>query len=352
MRYVKCPVCGNIVPSKAELCPVCEAKFEDFKNKKNHKIIKCLSVLIVLFLGFNITQIIIQNNKIRDYMENPPNDIKEIEALEASWERLNFIQKKFVRNTEIEYLKNKFNKTPEVENVYEMPVTIIFEERSREGIYTGELLDGYPNGTGKFEYYGDNNIAYSYEGEFKDGVISGMGVMVCEAGQIYEGKFNYGKLNGEGKITDPNQNPISEGKYINNLLNGQGTLYHDNGKVIYSGEFHQNLPDLFKYTNSCIGVDYDVLKTSAHIYNDTNVFVKGILVDILEKENGKIQYLIQESVGDNTFVCVEHPDTSVLLELGCEIGVYGFCKGATSFVDSLDVRRNGLGIISFFIDKI
>jgi len=52
-------------------------------------------------------------------------------------------------------------------------------------IYTGEMKDGKPHGTGTMKF--TKNI--SYKGEFKNGLMDGQGVMTHKDGNVFEGTF-------------------------------------------------------------------------------------------------------------------------------------------------------------------
>lgn len=70
----------------------------------------------------------------------------------------------------------------EVENV-EMTLTLEDwtddgtgkEEYERTGTYTGTVVDGIPNGKGKFDTQNSEGITWHYEGDFKDGKFNGHG---------------------------------------------------------------------------------------------------------------------------------------------------------------------------------
>lgn len=75
----------------------------------------------------------------------------------------------------------------EVENV-EMTLTLerwaedgtTKEEYERTGTYTGTVIDGIPNGKGRFDTQNSEGIAWYYEGDFKDGKFDGEGVAIWD----------------------------------------------------------------------------------------------------------------------------------------------------------------------------
>ena len=66
--------------------------------------------------------------------------------------------------------------------------------------YTGGLLNGKPEGTGKLTYRNGE----TYEGEFKNGQRHGKGKQTWPNGDVLEVNFKDNKKNGLGKITRAN----------------------------------------------------------------------------------------------------------------------------------------------------
>lgn len=59
---------------------------------------------------------------------------------------------------------------------------------------TGEVLDGLPNGQGKFESETSDGLKWYYEGEFKEGLFDGYGKTVWESGVVNEGEYDEGEF--------------------------------------------------------------------------------------------------------------------------------------------------------------
>lgn len=75
-----------------------------------------------------------------------------------------------------------------------------------DGTYTGELVNGWPEGQGKLTW--DNG--FSYEGEWKGGIMHGYGTLTNSTEGIdsslnvevsYTGEFRYGLRHGKGTVT-------------------------------------------------------------------------------------------------------------------------------------------------------
>lgn len=85
---------------------------------------------------------------------------------------------------------------PKVEDVENMNYTLKLSiwdnsglsttEIERTGTYTGQVIDGIPNGTGRFDTKNDEGTAWYYEGDFSDGVFHGQGTSIWEDGSVNE----------------------------------------------------------------------------------------------------------------------------------------------------------------------
>ena len=90
-----------------------------------------------------------------------------------------------------------------------------------------------------------------YEGELKDGKITGRGRMVYKAGKIYEGDFLEDKWHGYGKAEffskDGKLESSYEGHWYRNMRDGQGadTWYNSDGSVqsVFKGEYRNDRID-------------------------------------------------------------------------------------------------------------
>lgn len=129
-----------------------------------------------------------------------------------------------------------------------------------EGRYEGEIQNGQPHGMGKMYYNkNDEDQRLSYDGEWKNGVISGQGTMIWTNGTKYIGCWENDKRNGIGTmytVTNGRMEATFEGgkahgvitiyypngyKYVGiaqhgKLMIGEGTLYYDDGRK-YVGHF-------------------------------------------------------------------------------------------------------------------
>ena len=107
--------------------------------------------------------------------------------------------------------------------------TWLIYERSYLGLYKS-LRSGY----GKY-VSSNGNV---WEGFFIDGNLNGEGKIVFANGSVWEGTFVDDKLNGEGKMTFVS-GLIIEGFFIDNNLNGEGKIVSADGSV-WEGTFVDN----------------------------------------------------------------------------------------------------------------
>ncbi|MCI9627514.1 MAG: hypothetical protein HFI90_12160 [Clostridia bacterium] len=119
----------------------------------------------------------------------------------------------------------------------QMSLKLAYGERS--GTYTGEitLLEGHPNGRGRFETQDDaSGMKWYYEGEFTDGTITGKGKCVWEDGQMKEGSYIEGEMV-EGTVVNAAGIKIYEGHQTGEKYDGEGKFFNKKGDVVYQGKF-------------------------------------------------------------------------------------------------------------------
>lgn len=125
------------------------------------------------------------------------------------------------------------NKSESVKN-QEITLDLSFGEKT--GTYTGQLVKGLPQGTGAFTVSDEDEVAWTYEGEWEQGHFKGSGETIWEDGFSQEGNYENDLLNGLGQeYLDGNL--LYEGNYTDNRYDGEGTLYNYYGEVIYEGDF-------------------------------------------------------------------------------------------------------------------
>ena len=99
------------------------------------------------------------------------------------------------------------------------------------GVYEGDIKDGLLNGKGVLHY----RNGFRIEGEFKDGLLNGTGVFLDSNGYRYEGDFKDGRFNGNGVCVYANEDRY-EGEWKNGSHNGEGHFLSRTGTK-YDGQF-------------------------------------------------------------------------------------------------------------------
>ncbi|KAG7392679.1 hypothetical protein PHYPSEUDO_015067 [Phytophthora pseudosyringae] len=118
--------------------------------------------------------------------------------------------------------------------------------------YSGQWRKGKMHGQGEFTM-GDGT---TYEGEFVDGEIEGVGLKRWPDGSSYSGQFHQGEMHGEGVYLSA-KGERYEGHWENNQRCGHGVLQLPNGDL-YSGNFAAHRPN---------GRGTMAYVTSGHVYD-------------------------------------------------------------------------------------
>ena len=101
--------------------------------------------------------------------------------------------------------------------------------------YVGEFQYGKMDGKGKLTYSNGDK----YIGQFKDGNINGYGTFISEIGLKYVGEFINWEKNGHGTQTSANGEKYV-GEFRNGKKDGQGTLYSSDGSIKQAGIWKEN----------------------------------------------------------------------------------------------------------------
>lgn len=115
--------------------------------------------------------------------------------------------------------------------------------RAKQGYiaYEGEVRDGYVSGTGIL-YGEDGQILY--EGEFDKNRYHGTGTLYFDSGRMkYRGSFADNRFEGEGVQYWENGAKCYEGGFRKDLFEGSGTQYGESGARLYEGGFSQGMKE-------------------------------------------------------------------------------------------------------------
>ena len=352
MRFVKCPVCKTPIPKKSLSCQLCDTQFTRFQYFRMNHIGKTIATILLIALIYNVAVIIVQNRHIRSFMQTPPERIEQIEELEKEYETLNFFQKWFVRESEIEYIRKSFESRSIKGISNSDEITVYFDDGSKTGTYSGETIDGLPDGAGKFEYLNEYGEFCVYEGEFLEGKITGYGILTLPTGERRVGHYRAGNLHGYATIYGPLGNILYQGNFVNDKLNGEGVMYDEAKNIIYSGTFSHGFPHKDEYLRGCQEIVYSNLQYDLYSYVNKHIKITGVINDIvIDEQKSLVQYLIHSGDDENNVVRIEYEGEAMNLKIGNSITVYGYCVGEQVYTDSVARERTNVGIIGFYITK-
>lgn len=137
-----------------------------------------------------------------------------------------------------EQIKDGFGKT-------QLPDSSVYEGEFKNGLFNGKGILTWSNAAcykgefknglmdGKGNYVGSDGS--KYEGDYKDGILDGKGILVFANGDRYEGEFKNGLFNGRGVSFNANGDKY-EGEFINGRFDGKG-VFNNKAGVKYEGNF-------------------------------------------------------------------------------------------------------------------
>tara|TARA_B100000401_G_C52801400_1_gene718766 strand:- start:452 stop:1729 length:1278 start_codon:yes stop_codon:yes gene_type:complete len=120
--------------------------------------------------------------------------------------------------------------------------------------YTGEWKNGFPYGKGitiykMFDLYFLTNTnldklqTFKHEGNIKNGLFDGIGILKRNNKLFYKGEFKDGVITGKGELYNDKETIMYNGDFINGKFDGKGILYNSNGELLYTGEWYKGEKD-------------------------------------------------------------------------------------------------------------
>lgn len=146
--------------------------------------------------------------------------------------------------------------------VEEQQIELVYNEKEYQGTYGGELLNGLPNGMGKFSAIKEDEYL-QYSGEWTNGLFSGSGYVktnnfivkmkTTDRHGEYEGEVLDGIPSGNGTfsaVNDLNEAYTYVGEWDSGMFNGQGTItyeYRAFSGTFIDGEFCPTPYEIFRF---------------------------------------------------------------------------------------------------------
>ena len=131
--------------------------------------------------------------------------------------------------------------------IYVLPVTasasrpkvdeyckVDYFSKTNAGTYKGQCIDNTPYGPGIVEFYNGDMI----EGYFKDGQLDGAATMTAANGNIYNGEVVNGRRHGKGTLVWARGSRYV-GEWVDDKRHGDGIFTWSNGSR-FEGEFRYN----------------------------------------------------------------------------------------------------------------
>ena len=177
-------------------------------------------------------------------------------------------------NYDGEFLNGTISGSGEFDSV---PFDAELMDATYHGIYTGNVLDGKPEGSGVFEYYDEEGISIQYDGGWKDGKLAGAGELKCNNLTVvfydgtrrtgtYDGTTEDGIPNGEGTFDAVTSDMVSytyTGEWKNGCWNGYGEQVYEENEygmpdrrgTFIDGKYTPSLGELTVYVSDLIESD-------------------------------------------------------------------------------------------------
>lgn len=162
---------------------------------------------------------------------------------------------------------------PTAEYVTDKEMEVALPSLTLNGSYTGDVIEGLPNGAGYFTF--DGGVGAYYDGEWKDGLFDGYGKLHAGDGLVYEGDYANGMRNGVVKLFDIWGNLLSVSEYKDDWIVYTDTVYC------------KTLLDAFK--SNCRWTYAPDYSGDARGHVGTKVIVSGYVDRVLE--DGSVSYL-------------------------------------------------------------
>lgn len=171
------------------------------------------------------------------------------------------------------------------------PINATFSSTDYDGKYSGDALNGIPDGTGKFIYKSDD-ISISYEGLWKEGMPYDKGHLISNNFTVafedvnrigeFDGETLNGIATGQGKFKATNEDGLTytyTGEWKDNIFNGQGKRTFDRSNSEYEigtyikGDYQPTKAEFIAYMGTYSTMPFNISdKNMKFIDNNNSLF--------------------------------------------------------------------------------
>jgi hypothetical protein len=210
----------------------------------------------------------------------------------------------------------------------------------------GDIFKGYLDANNLRQgsgVYTEHRMGSIYEGDWKDSMRHGVGLLTLSSGVEYSGEFFRDSIHGQGVITLIDDS-VYTGGFHNGSFHGHGTLEDESTKRVYNGEFENGLrhgdgQETFSDGSRYVGqYQFGKRHGSGVLYDPTGKEIyRGEWCDDLRQGRGHLLYHRHEGSSwegnyEGDFHCGKF----------CGMGLYSYTDGTSiegQWVD--DVPRDG-----------
>ncbi len=204
-----------------------------------------------------------------------------------------------------------------------------FPDVEHTGKYTGDTADGKPNGAGEFTAvatFNDEDLKYTYKGEWKDGIFNGQGVQkfddkdICtRTGTFKNGKFTPSKYELIESLGDCDSMRFSPSEHSENFIKSHEEFFPANDSI-----------DLSEYIDTTLS--YKNLIKSPDKYGDK----------LINLSNYKISQIFENEMWGYTSTCFlayssEYDDYVYVVYLGELPNIY---EGSVVTIEGLPISNS------------
>lgn len=210
--------------------------------------------------------------------------------------------------------------------VSKLTMTFEYNEVSFPGLYSGEYIDGQPNGQGHFA--SESDLFFRYDGKWDNGTVIGPGRLHTNNARIsingsttraeYNGQIDNGGFNGAGSMTVKREGGIAyqySGNWLNNMYSGKGKLSvsgPDNTGYSYDGYWKDGVYD---GEGSLIYDSDNIIKYIGHFENGNfRPTFTQLITCLCSAENSKV------ALADHTLRYIDQHQTDFVNHFATKIG--------------------------------